>query len=131
MLKKDNIVSFIKLNEGINTSEVIDKFRKKHDINIESVKRHIYNLKQNNFLEEKDKKLYSKNPFDYRFKEIIESENSYELYKNLSHLVDEILIVLKIISPSTEKKMKKLLYDSLYIRSYRFTSDNTIKRSDK
>lgn len=131
MLKRSTIIDFVKLNEGINTSEVIDKFRKKHNINVDSVKHHIYNLKLNNFLEEKDKKLYSKNPFDYRFKEIIEAENSYELYKNLSQLVDEILTVLKTISPSTEKKMKKLLYDSLYIRSYRFTSDNTIKRSDK
>lgn len=128
MLKKNTIVNFVKENEGIHTLEVIKKFRKKHDIKTESVKNHIYRLKLNNFLEEKENKLYTKNPFDYIFKKILESENSYDLYKNLADLNDQILIVLKEISPSTEKKLRELLYDSLYIRSYRFTSDRGIKK---
>lgn len=128
MLKKQEILDYVSQNEGINTFDVIEKFTKKHQIRPESTKNHLYRLKKTGFLEERKKKLYLANPFSEIMKKIIESENSYELYKNLSFLNDQILFVLKDISPSAEKKMRELLEESLN-KNYRFTSDNIIKNT--
>ena len=122
MLRKEAIINFVSQNEGIDTSGIVDKFSNEYNIKTNSVKNHIYQLKLNNFLEEKRNKLYTKNPFDDRFKKIIEAKNSYQLYKNLSELVNEILIVLKNMSPSIEKKLNKLLTESMS-HAYRFTRD--------
>ncbi len=127
MLKSETIINYISENEGIIISGVVEKFSKEHKIKKESVKNHIYRLKKKGFLKENQKKLFSTNPFDNIFKEIMEAENSYQLYKNMAQLIDGILIMLKDIAPDVENRIKGYMMDSLN-KCYRFTSYRSIEK---